>query len=195
MAVKKRSTRSPLERTESWDGGCYYLEGRRGDLIQSGEVLPEWLEFGIDKDERGRCVRTRILSRIDRRRIKITDIGGERFKICVRLTPEEAKARYREMEELRELERAKEAEKEHQARLPKTEDEYRARTLEFAGYLARFIDGYVCGTGDGFRFDTKTYESCVAAYRTIENAIREGRIISREQQGRPGLRVIHGGRS
>lgn len=195
MAVKKRSTQSPLERTESWDGGCYYLEGRQEDLIQSGEVFPEWLEFGTDKDDRGRCVRTRILSRIDRRRIKITEIGKERFRVRVDLTRKEAKARYREMEEQRELERAEEAEQERRARLPKTEEEYRARTMEFAGYLAKFIDGHVCGTGDGFRFDTKTYESCVTAYRTIENAIRGGRIISEKRQVRLGLSVIPGGRS
>jgi hypothetical protein len=104
-------------------------------------------------------------------------------------------ARHREIEEQRGLERAEEAEQERRARLPKTEDEYRARTMEFAGHLAKFIDGHVCGTGDGFRFDTKTYESCVAAYRTIENAIREGRVICEKGQSHHGLRVIHGGRS
>jgi hypothetical protein len=194
MAVKKRSTPSPLRRSESWNGGCYYLEGGQEDLIQSGEVLAEWLEFGAEKDDRGRCVRTRILSRTDRRLLKITDIGKGRFKVRVNLTHEEAMARYRTIEEQRESERATEAEKERQARLPKTEDEYRERVIGYAGSLAGLIDGFLREGRDGYRFDIATYDACMSAYRSMEAAIRRGRVISKSKAAWPVMRLISGGR-
>lgn len=192
MAEAKRSIRTSMRRLDC-DWG-YVLEGTADQLIQSGEVWPDWLEFGSDVNARGQTVRTRVLSRLDGREVKITSSGRDWFNVRVTWTAAEIVARRAELETQRQQEANARQEQERLQRLPKSDEEYRARVLEYAGYLAHFIDGFLREGRDGYRFDIATYEVSISAYRSMEAAIRRGRIISESKTARPALRLISSGR-
>lgn len=192
MAEAKSSTRRLMRRLDC-DWG-YVLEGTADQLIQSGEVFPDWLEFGSDVNARGQTVRTRVLSRLDGRELKITSSGRDWFSVRASWTAAEIVARRAEVETQRQQEASARQEQERLQRQPKSDEEYRARVLEYAGYLTGFIDGFLREGRDGYRFDTSTYDSCMSAYRAMAAAIHRGRIISESKTARPALRLISGGR-
>lgn len=191
MAENKRSTRPNLARTASYWG--YVLTGTSDALVQSGEVQPEWLSFGTDKDDRGRIVRTRLLTRIDRRKVKVKDVGRGRLSAWVYFTEEEVEQQRQSHEESARREADERYEEGRKAREPKTRDEFRCRAEEIVDFAFRYIQHYVGQGEGGFRFDTATAEECAKARMTLVGAVKHGRVIADGKGQRPALRLIRGG--
>lgn len=191
MAKNERSTRPDIERTTSYWGYC--LTGTGDALAQSGEVQPDWLLFGLDKDDRGRTVRTRTLTRLDRRKVTIKDIGRGRFDVRVFFTADEADQQRRLHEESVKREAEERYEQGRREREPRTEGDFRARAEELIDFAFRFAQSYV-GQGEGrFHFDTATFDACVKARFAVVTAMKKGRVISRRKSQRPALQIISGG--
>lgn len=191
MAENKRSTRPDIERTTSYWG--YVVSGAAEAVVQSGEVQREWLSFGADRDDRGRTVRTRLLTRIDRRKVKIKDVGRGRFDVWVYFTDEEAKQQLRLQEESVRREAEERREREREAREPKTRNEFRCHAEEVIDFAFRYIQHYVGHGEGGFRFDTATAEECAKARNTLVGAVKHGRVIDDGKGQRPALRLIRCG--
>lgn len=191
MAKHKRSTLFDVERTDSYWG--YALEGNRDALIDSAEVCPEWMEFGSDKDHRGRTVRTRKLCRLDRRKVTIKDIGRGRFDVRVFFTADEAGQQRRLHEESVRREAEERYEQGRKEREPKTRDEFRWRADEIVDFAFRYIQHYIGEGEGGFRFDTATAEECAKARTTLVGAMKHGRVIDDGRERRPALRLIRCG--
>ncbi|WP_341929352.1 hypothetical protein [Methyloversatilis discipulorum] len=191
MAKNERSTRPGIERTTSYWGYC--LTGTGDALAQSGEVQRDWLSFGFDKDDRGRTVRTRTLTRIDRRQVTIKDIGRGRFDVRVFFTAEEADQQRRLHEESVRREAEERYEQGRKEREPKTQVEFRARAEEIVEFAFRYILHYVGQGEGGFRFDTATAEECAKARMVLVGAVKHGRLIDDRKEQRPALRLIRCG--
>lgn len=191
MAENKRSTRPDIERTTSYWGYC--LTGTGDALAQTGEVQHDWLSFGSDKDDRGRTVRTRTLTRLDRRKVTIKDIGRGRFEVRVFFTADEADQQRRLHEESIRREAEERYEQGRKEREPKTPDEFRARAVEIVDFALRFAQGYVGQGEGGFYFDTSTFDACVKARLAIATAMQRGRVLSKSKNQRPALQMIFGG--
>lgn len=188
MAKRERSTRPDIERTTSYWGYC--LTGTGDALAQSGEVQRDWLSFGFDKDDRGRTVRTRTLTRLDRRQVTIKDIGRGRFDVRVFFTAEEADQQRRLHEESVRREAEERYEQGRKEREPKTRDEFRARAEEMVEFAFRCILHYVGQGEGGIRFDTATVEECAKARMVLVGAVKHGRVIDDGKGRRPALRLI-----
>lgn len=191
MAENKRSTRPDIERITSYWG--YVLTGTGDALVQSDEVQHDWLLFGFDKDDRGRTVRTRALTRLDRRHVTIKDIGRGRFDVHVSFTVEEAEQRRRVHEERLRREAEERYEQERKQKEPKTEGEFRARAEEVIDFAFRLIQNYVGQGEGGFRFDTATFDECVKARLAVAAAVKHGRVITDGTAERPVLQLVRGG--
>ena len=188
MAENKRSTRPDIERTTGYWG--YVLTGTSDALVQSGEVPPDWLLFGFDKDGRGRTVRTRTLTCLDRRHVTIKDIGRGRFEVWVRFTEEEAVEQLRLCDEKRRCEAEERYNREKKEREPKTKSEFRARAEEVVDFAFRLIQNYVGQGEGGFRFDTTAFDECVKARLAVAAAVKYGVVVTDGTAERPVLQLV-----
>ena len=154
-----------VTREAFWWG--YIYEGSGEALLACGVVEKEWLADGIERDRRGRIVRTKYAKRAGRE-LAIERTSARRYQVRESYTETERK-RFEQRKELAEIERAI-------ASLPKSHEAFRgtvAKLLECV--LASYVPGVARNFAHGgYGYSPEALEDIGEAAAELVRCVAEG---------------------